>query len=90
MPLLLQRMFSKDSERRKKGIKFITQQILYHLKGHRGEAVLRDFKQPPLLEWQWHSNIILRFATSTATSWRSAVTVYYRRTAALPAFAAVA
>ncbi len=57
----LQRMFSKDSERRKKASSFNTANLISHLKGRRrGEAVLRDFKQPPLLERQWYSNVILR------------------------------
>ncbi len=35
----------------KKAISFNTTNLISHLKGHhRGEAVLRDFKQPPLLE----------------------------------------
>ncbi len=45
-------MFSKDSERRKKkASSFNTTNLILHLKGrHCGKAVLRDFKQPPLLE----------------------------------------
>ncbi len=35
----------------KKASSFNTANLIPHLKGrHRGEAVLRDFKQPPLLE----------------------------------------
>ncbi len=46
----LRRMFSKDSER-KKVSSFNTTHLISHLKGrHRGKAVLRDFKQPLLLE----------------------------------------
>ncbi len=45
----------------KKASSFNTTNLISHLKGrHRGEAVLRDFKWPPLLERQWYSNIILR------------------------------
>ncbi len=44
----------------KKASSFNTTNLISHLKGrHRGEAVLRDFKQPPLLERQWYSNVIL-------------------------------
>ncbi len=62
MPLLfatyVQQGFSEEEKRHQ----VLTQQnLISHLKGrHRGEAVLRDFKQPSLLEWQWYSNVILR------------------------------
>ncbi len=69
----------------KKASSFNTTNRISYLKGrHRGKAVLRDFKQPPHC---WNGNGISTsyciFATSAATSWCS-VTVYYRRTAALP------
>ncbi len=72
-------------EEKKKASSFNTTNLISHLKGrHRGKAVLRDFKQPPHC---WNGNGISTsyciFATSAATSWCS-VTVYYRRTAALP------
>ncbi len=45
----------------KKASSFNTTNLISHLKGrHRGEAVLRDFKQPPLLKRQRHSNVISR------------------------------
>jgi len=68
-----QRMFSKDFERRKKASSFNTANLRYH-----GEAALRDFKQPPLLERSYCT-----FVTSAATSWHCTVTVYYGKTAAL-------
>ncbi len=38
-------------EEEKKASRFNAKHLISHLKGcHRGEAVLRDFKQPPLLE----------------------------------------
>ncbi len=44
----------------KKASSFNTTNLISRLKGrHCGEAVLRDFKQPPLLERQWYSNVIL-------------------------------
>ncbi len=51
MPLLcathVQQGFRKEEKRRQ----VLTTNLISHLKGHhRGETVLRDLKQPPLLE----------------------------------------
>ncbi len=76
---------ARNTRGEKKASSFNTTNLISHLKGrHRSKAVLRDFKQPPHC---WNGNGISTsyciFATSAATSWCS-VTVYYRRTAALP------
>ncbi len=52
MPLLFATHVQQGfREEEKKASSFNTTNLISHLKGrHRGEAVLRDFKQPPLLK----------------------------------------
>ncbi len=51
MPLLFATHVQQGFRGGKKASSFNTAHLISHLKGrHRGEAILRDFKQPPLLE----------------------------------------
>ncbi len=72
----LRRMFSKDSES-----SFNTTHLISHWKGHRGEALLRGFKQPPLLKR--YSSVVL-CVRDFSRYFVTLCNVYYERTAALP------
>ncbi len=76
MHCYLRRMFSKDSE------SSFNTHLISHWKGrHRGEAVLRGFKQPPLLKR--YSSVVL-CVRDVSRYFVTLCNVYYERTAALP------
>ncbi len=51
MPLLFATCSARTLRGGKKASSFNTTNLISHLKGrHHGEAILRDFKQPPLWE----------------------------------------